>query len=184
MSEQFHSEDGVDQWIAENLPLRAEGFYVDVGAAHPLRYSNTAFLRARGWKGIAIDGTPEYAPEWAGVAGTNFINVIVSDAVRVRFINEKTNALVSRIHPEGEDKAAVPLSLLTGNRQLDLLSIDIEGHEFPVLQQYLEDCLPPRILVCEYNSCHLGRDPRVFNLAAHHGMTLRHITDSNAVFTS
>lgn len=32
-----------------------KGFYVDVGAHHPKRYSNTARLYARGWRGINID---------------------------------------------------------------------------------------------------------------------------------
>lgn len=32
-----------------------QGFYVDVGAHHPKRYSNTARLYERGWRGINID---------------------------------------------------------------------------------------------------------------------------------
>lgn len=184
MQENFFSEDGVDRWCAENLKIPERGFYVDVGCAHPLRYSNTAWLRARGWTGLAIDGTPEYAPEWAGAKGATFINAIVSNEPRVRFLNEPTNALVSRIHVEGEERAAVPLSLLTGNRYVHFLSIDIEGHEAPVMEQFLKDCLPPGILVCEFNSCHLGRDPRIFGIAFQHGMKLRHLTDNNAIFTS
>lgn len=183
MSEKFYSEDGVDRWISENLHLPEVGKYVDVGCAHPLRYSNTAFLRARGWSGIAIDGTPEYAPEWKGVSGATFINAVVSNLERVNFLNEKTNALVSRVHPQGESVVAVPLHLIVGRDQLDFLSIDVEGHEFDVLRQYFQECPPPKILVCEYNSGHKGRDPRIFNLALCGGlMRLFHITDSNAVF--
>lgn len=185
MVEQFYSDDGVDRWIAENLKLPEVGRYVDVGCAHPLRYSNTAFLRARGWTGIAIDGTPEYAPEWKDVAGATFINAVVSDQERVNFLNEKTNALVSRVHPEGESVVAVPLHLIVGKDQLDFLSMDIEGHEPEVLYAYFRECPPPKILVCEYNSCHKGRDPSVINIALHWDMmTLVHLTDSNAVFIS
>lgn len=184
MSEKFYSEDGVDRWISENLHLPEVGKYVDVGCAHPLRYSNTAFLRARGWNGIAIDGTPEYAPEWKGVAGATFINAVVSNLDRVNFLNEKTNALVSRVHPEGESVVAVPLHLIVGRDQLDFLSMDIEGHEAAVLQDYLRECPTPKILVCEFNSAHKGRDPLPINIAIRAGMILAHITDSNAVFTS
>lgn len=184
MIEQFYSEDGVDRWISENLTLPEVGRYCDVGCAHPLRYSNTAFLRARGWTGVAIDGTPEYAPEWKGVAGATFINAVVSNQERVNFLNEKTNALVSRVHPEGEAVVAVPLHLIVGKDQLDFLSIDIESEEADVLKQYLAECPPPKILVCEFNSCHKGRDHRVFNIAIREGMTLVHLTDSNAVFIS
>jgi hypothetical protein len=112
-----------------------------------------------------------------------FINAVVSNQERVSFLNEKTNALVSRIHPEGQEVSAVPLRLLIGPDQIDFMSIDIEGEEAEVLSWYFAECLPPSILVCEFNSCHKGRDPRVFNLAAIHRMQLVHITDSNAVFT-
>ena len=33
-------------------------FYVDVGAHHPTRFSNTSFFYRRGWSGINIDAMP------------------------------------------------------------------------------------------------------------------------------
>lgn len=35
-----------------------DGFYVDVGAHHPYRYSNTRLFYRRGWHGINIDAMP------------------------------------------------------------------------------------------------------------------------------
>jgi hypothetical protein len=35
-----------------------KGFYVDVGAHHPLRFSNTYLFYKKGWRGINIDATP------------------------------------------------------------------------------------------------------------------------------
>ena len=35
-----------------------DGFYVDVGAHHPYRYSNTCLFYRRGWHGINIDAMP------------------------------------------------------------------------------------------------------------------------------
>lgn len=34
------------------------GFYVDVGAHHPMRFSNTYFFYRMGWSGINIDAMP------------------------------------------------------------------------------------------------------------------------------
>ena len=34
------------------------GTYVDVGCFHPIKYSNTALLHKKGWKGINIDLNP------------------------------------------------------------------------------------------------------------------------------
>lgn len=35
-----------------------QGFYVDVGAHHPQRFSNTYFFYLKGWRGINIDAMP------------------------------------------------------------------------------------------------------------------------------
>jgi len=35
-----------------------KGFYIDLGALHPFRYSNTQIFYERGWRGINIDATP------------------------------------------------------------------------------------------------------------------------------
>ena len=34
------------------------GFYVDIGAHHPKRFSNTYIFYQRGWRGINIDAKP------------------------------------------------------------------------------------------------------------------------------
>ncbi|NBR70655.1 MAG: hypothetical protein EBT75_00930 [Proteobacteria bacterium] len=46
-------EDGILNYL-----VPATGFYIDVGAHHPLRYSNTHMLYRRGWRGINIEPTP------------------------------------------------------------------------------------------------------------------------------
>jgi hypothetical protein len=48
-------EDMVLRRIFEDQPL---GFYVDVGAHHPVRFSTTYFFYRRGCRGINIDATP------------------------------------------------------------------------------------------------------------------------------
>lgn len=37
---------------------RSRGYYVDVGAHHPRRFSNTYYFYKRGWSGINVDATP------------------------------------------------------------------------------------------------------------------------------
>ncbi|MFM9973057.1 MAG: FkbM family methyltransferase, partial [Beijerinckiaceae bacterium] len=37
---------------------KTDGFYVDVGAHHPFRFSNTCALYQSGWRGINIDADP------------------------------------------------------------------------------------------------------------------------------
>lgn len=182
----YYSHDGVDKWIAENLFLPDSGVYVDLGCAHPQKYSNTAFLRDRGWKGIAIDGDNSYAPEWEGVNGAIFINQVVSPSPIVGFLTEPTNSLVSRIHPLGKPTECQTLDRIikvaTVDRELSFLSIDIEGFEFDVLKATDLDLWKPTIIVAEYNSAHLGKDFRVFELLVGGSYSAEHMTDSNIVY--
>jgi len=56
-----YSQEGEDLVVSRLLSLdqfpRA-GFYVDIGAHHPTRYSNTQYFYERGWRGINIDANP------------------------------------------------------------------------------------------------------------------------------
>jgi len=59
------AQEGEDLVLARLLEGRSRGFYVDVGAHHPLRFSNTAYFSYRGWKGINIEPDPEGAALFA-----------------------------------------------------------------------------------------------------------------------
>lgn len=56
----FYSQDGEDTLLTAFYESQPEykGFYVDIGALHPLRFSNTQIFYDRGWHGINIDATP------------------------------------------------------------------------------------------------------------------------------
>lgn len=50
-----------DVMLARALHGVAKGFYVDVGAWHPIRDSVTAYFYGKGWRGVNIEPAPEYA---------------------------------------------------------------------------------------------------------------------------
>ncbi len=52
------SQEGEDLILDRLLNGKTKGFYVDVGAYHPKRFSNTYFFYMRGWRGINIDAMP------------------------------------------------------------------------------------------------------------------------------
>ena len=54
----YYSQDGEDIILKFLFFKKKKGFYVDVGAHHPKRYSNTYLLYKRGWNGINIDAIP------------------------------------------------------------------------------------------------------------------------------
>ena len=57
-AEKSWSQEGEDMILLRFFEYRRDGFYVDVGAHHPRRFSNTCALYRRGWHGINIDATP------------------------------------------------------------------------------------------------------------------------------
>ena len=50
-------EDLVLNSFFEDYPRDYKGFYVDIGAYDPVRFSNTFFFYSKGWKGINIEPT-------------------------------------------------------------------------------------------------------------------------------
>src|SRR5688500_1440642 len=55
---QSFSQEGEDLILRHIFKGKREGFYVDVGAYHPMRFSNTYLFYSMGWRGINIDATP------------------------------------------------------------------------------------------------------------------------------
>lgn len=53
-----YGQDGEDLILDRFLEHQRNGFYVDVGAHHPVRFSNTYLFYRRGWRGINIDAEP------------------------------------------------------------------------------------------------------------------------------
>ena len=52
------SQEGEDMILHRIFGGKKSGFYVDVGAHHPKRFSNTYFFYCHGWRGINIDAMP------------------------------------------------------------------------------------------------------------------------------
>ena len=48
------SQNGEDLIIESLIPEQKKGFYVDIGANHPIKLNNTFLFYSKGWKGINI----------------------------------------------------------------------------------------------------------------------------------
>ena len=53
-----YSQEGEDLILTRILGEKKEGFYIDVGAHHPKRFSNTFLFYEKGWRGINIEARP------------------------------------------------------------------------------------------------------------------------------
>ena len=48
----MHSQAGQDDWVLSHIK---KGYYVEIGASHPINISNTYLLEQNGWTGVSID---------------------------------------------------------------------------------------------------------------------------------
>lgn len=189
----FYSQFGEDEWIANNLQLPVDGFYLDVGCGHPERESNTAFLRDLGWSGIAVDGNKAWQGDWdaavaaaAGCGKTEFaVRVIGRKTERVRF-DIRTVPEHSRIDhgAEGCNKVHLAYSLddFLWTRwvpKMDFLSLDLEGGEFDALMGLR---WRPQIIVSEFNTWGIGQDFRVRDYLLENGYDIAHQTYANIIY--
>src|SRR3989344_2532261 len=53
-----YSQWGEDIIIDKLLGMKNKGFYIDIGAYDPIRFSNTQRFYNKGWKGINIEPDP------------------------------------------------------------------------------------------------------------------------------
>ncbi len=58
---QSFSQEGEDRVLNRFFENQKDGFYIEVGAHHPFRFSNTALFYEKGWKGLTIDPNPDVA---------------------------------------------------------------------------------------------------------------------------
>jgi FkbM family methyltransferase len=146
------------------------GFFVDVGAHHPVRFSNTWALYKNGWRGINIDPTPgSMRPfRWLRRRDINLEIGVGPQAGQMTFHCFNEPAL-NTFDPElaqqrnsGQryfitQKIAVqiaPLGVildqhLPPGQTIDVLTIDVEGLDFSVLQSNNWEKYRPEIILVE-----------------------------------
>lgn len=56
--EKSYSQEGEDLILKRFFSNKEKGFYIDIGAHHPKRFSNTYLFYSKGWNGINIDAMP------------------------------------------------------------------------------------------------------------------------------
>lgn len=161
-----YGEDMILRAIFARYPSVYHGFYIDVGAHHPKRFSNTCYFYERGWRGICIDPVPGGTYRFArhrprdifldvGIAkneGEMTYYIYDEPALNTfsRAIVEKSSHKVLRT----QKIKTLPLSRvldewLPRGQVIDFLSVDTEGFETDVLSSNDWNRYRPRVVVVE-----------------------------------
>jgi len=149
-----YSQSGEDKVLEAYFRNQKKGFYIDIGAHHPFRFSNTYLFYKKGWKGINIDATPgsmklfkKYRPRDINVEipisnSHKKISYYIFDepalngfsselskwrADKTKYKILKTIKLAPKKLSEILDKYIDPKT------KIDFMSVDVEGYEYEVL---------------------------------------------------
>ena len=144
---------------------KATGFYVDVGAGHPVNHSVTKLFYDAGWSGLNVEPGPDYALLAAARPRDTTVDVAISSRTRhaqmwvvspyseLSSLVEPTNALPDGASARPVTVPAARLDDLVGEhargRPIDFLKIDVEGAERDVLESFDPRVLRPNIVVVE-----------------------------------
>jgi FkbM family methyltransferase len=167
-SKLYYSQGGEDVHILTLLDDKSDGFYIDIGCNDPIHYSNTFKMYTLGWTGILVDGNPELIEKAKKVRKKDIcINALVSNEIREMDFYLSGSSLISSIDPvhaasythleaktEKVRMSSVTIDQIIAQhvpegKTIDLLSIDVEGHDFAVLQSITLSKYRPRLIVIE-----------------------------------
>lgn len=145
-----------------------KGFYVDVGAYHPFRLSNTYYFYLNGWNGINIEPRPgsrdlfqKYRPNdinlevgVAPVQGVYNYHVFEEDTLN-QFSYTNSSLLTEKKNQIIKVKTSPLSSILDEHakgKRIDFLTIDTEGSELQVLLSNNWLDYSPAVILIEQNS--------------------------------
>lgn len=146
------------------------GFYVDVGAHHPMRFSNTYYFYKKGWRGINIDAMPGSMKIFKKIRLKDInLEIAISEkkqALTYYFFNDPAlNGFSKKLSTERDGKGRYRIideikiktstleqildTYLPENIEIDFLSVDVEGLDFQVLKSNNWSKYRPKVILVE-----------------------------------
>jgi hypothetical protein len=135
-----YSQNNVQQdlWVLQELGGKNNGFFIDFGAAHPLKLNNTYLFESDyGWEGISYDIGPPYAHECSDMSIDEYIGlwkstrktpIIVTDVLKIDIKKSFEDNNIPKI----VDYLSLDLEPPTSTFQL-LYSLPIDEYQFNLI---------------------------------------------------
>ena len=162
-----YAMDGEDLAIDQYIEKKEKGFYVDIGAHHPIHRNNTQLLFNRGWEGINID-VNQFSIDLFNFLRPNDLNLLtaISDQEgEITFYYQKkfsqlntTDKKIAHEHFNGNFnerlvKCQSIHNILINSKykevKIDFLNIDVEGAEMKVLRTLNFEIYDPKLICIE-----------------------------------
>lgn len=165
-----YSQEGEDLILQRIFEGKKQGFYIDVGAHHPFRFSNTYLFYKRGWSGINLDAMPnsmkifkKYRP-----GDTNLEIPVGKDEEKLKYyifnepalntfdesriegiLQKPEYSLLDKIEIQIRSLKSILDEYLPKGQCIDFMSVDVEGLDFEVLKSNDWEKYRPKILLVE-----------------------------------
>ena len=165
-----YSQEGEDLILNRIFESKKDGFYIDIGAHHPKRFSNTYLFYKKGWKGINIDAMPGSMKlfNFFRPRDVNIETPISSNSEELTYyifnepalngfskeLSEERNKLDHyKIVSSEKLKTKTLKEILTENldkhQVIDFMTIDVEGMELEVIKSNDWKSFKPKVLLLE-----------------------------------
>ena len=130
------------------------GVYIDLGCNHPIKYNNTYLLHKKGWRGINVDADKSSIKLFNTFRNKDYnVNCVLSDKEEIKdfyFYHERSaiNTLSKELVNSRKTKPTKTLKIKSKTlnqilesspfnlNKINLLSIDVENHEYEVLKNF------------------------------------------------
>jgi FkbM family methyltransferase len=169
----YCSQVGQDKWVQSVLGNKRAGFFIELGGADGIEYSNTLFFeRELGWNGICIEPNPMYKDLLRKNRSCNISYNCVSD-VDDTDVDFALCGLLSGVVETSEKETSRDqiikvktktirsiLAEFNAPKIIDYLSLDVEGHEYTILKVFPFNEYIIRCITVEHNEPHYGQQKR------------------------
>ncbi|XDD41527.1 FkbM family methyltransferase [Leptospira sp. WS60.C2] len=164
-----YSQEGEDMVLRDFFGDQKHGFYVDVGAYDPFRFSNTNYFYELGWNGINIEPSPDGFKQFQkfrkrdqnlnlgiGMEESELIYyrfeeaaLNTFDASRVKFLEESTNYKTKDQVKINVRPLVKVLQEYAVGKEIDFINIDVEWNEMSVLKSGDWKQFRPKVILIE-----------------------------------
>ena len=169
-AQKSYSQEGEDMILKRLFEKQSTGFYIDVGAHHPRRFSNTYLFYKKGWRGINIDAMPNSMKRFNRFRPRDInIEKPISGKKQILtyygFNEPALNGFSKELSEERNGKSGYFIEFthdietctleevldnnLPESQEIDFLSIDVEGLDFEVLKSNNFKKYRPKIILIE-----------------------------------
>lgn len=167
MRELSYTQNMEDYHLWRALGGRSDGFYIDIGAGHPVADNVSFWFYERGWRGIVVEPIKSLAALYAHVrprdvalaclVGRESGNAEFYEVDRLHGFSTTVETFARGAENFGAQyrARAMPMTTLAdlcaryADRPIDFLKVDVEGAEADVLAGGDWKRFRPKVVVCE-----------------------------------